>query len=42
VGEWIGVGPGRGIALLFLVLALLFLLINLIAWRTPALRHVEE
>ena len=42
VGEWIGVGPGRGIALLFLVLALLFLLTNLIAWRTPALRHVEE
>jgi MFS family permease len=42
LGEWIGVGPGRGIALLFLLLGLLFLLTNLIAWRTPALRHVEE
>lgn len=41
VGLWIGVGPGRGIALLFLILGVLFLATNLMAWCAPALRHVE-
>lgn len=42
VGTWIGVGPGRGIALFFLLLGGLFLAINGMAWCTPALRHVEK
>lgn len=41
VGRWIGVGPGRGIAFFFLILGLLFLVINLVAWCSSTLRHVE-
>lgn len=42
LGPWIGVGQGRGIAFFFLILGLLFLVTNLAAWCSPALRHVEE
>lgn len=41
LGPWFGVGEGRGIALFFFVLGLLFLVVNLVAWSSPALRHVE-
>ncbi|HEX5759080.1 MAG TPA: MFS transporter [Thermoanaerobaculia bacterium] len=41
VGRAIGVGPGRGIALLFLVLGLLVLATVAVAARQPRLLHVE-
>lgn len=40
-GPWFGVGEGRGIALFFFVLGLLFLVTNLLAWSSSALRRVE-
>ena len=40
VGAAIGIGPGRGIALMFIVLGVLFLLVNLAAWLSPRLRKI--
>lgn len=42
VGQVIGVGPGRGIALLLMLLGVLITLIALIGMRTPALRDLED
>ncbi|HEX5759084.1 MAG TPA: hypothetical protein VF121_07805 [Thermoanaerobaculia bacterium] len=42
MGRAIGVGPGRGIALLFLVLGLLVLATVAVAARRPRLLHVES
>lgn len=42
VGRIIGVGPGRGIALLFMVLGLVNIVASVIAYRTPRLRRVEK
>ncbi|HVF59527.1 MAG TPA: MFS transporter [Thermoanaerobaculia bacterium] len=41
VGRVIGVGPGRGIGLLFIVLGLLVLAVLAVASRNPRLRQVE-
>ncbi len=41
VGRVIGVGPGRGIGLLFVVLGALVLTTLATAWRNPRLRRVE-
>jgi len=42
VGLWMGVGTGRGIAFLFFVLGLCFLITNLLAWSAASLRTVEK
>lgn len=42
VGEIVGVGPGRGIALLFALLGLINVVAVAIAYRTPRLRRVEK
>ena len=41
VGQWIGSGPGRGIALLFIVMGSTFLTINLFAWRSKQVLNIE-
>ncbi|MFN8439530.1 MAG: MFS transporter [Caldilineaceae bacterium] len=42
VGSWIGVGKGRGIALLFIVMGLLFLTMNVLAWGSRKIRNIEQ
>lgn len=42
VGALLGVGDGRGIGLLFLALAVLFLLVIAAAWTYPRLRDLED
>ncbi|HET7234054.1 MAG TPA: MFS transporter [Longimicrobium sp.] len=42
VGRVIGVGAGRGIALMFMLLGLLMALTALGGWLVPAIRHVER
>lgn len=42
VGHLIGTGPGRGIAVLFLVLGVLTGLNALLTWSSPRVRSVEE
>lgn len=42
VGQWLGVGPGRGIGLLFIVLGALVLLIVSVSFLNPRLRRVES
>lgn len=41
LGTLIGVGPGRGIALIFIILGLVFLLLGAAAYLFPRLRRVE-
>jgi MFS transporter, DHA3 family, macrolide efflux protein len=41
VGQIIGVGPGRGIGLLFVILGVLSMLLPVIAYQYPRLRFVE-
>lgn len=42
VGQIIGVGPGRGIALFFMLLGMLNIVATAIAYQTPRLRRVEK
>ncbi len=42
VGRWIGVGKGRGIGLQFIALGLMVLVAVALAWRSRALRGLEE
>ncbi|MEL7034329.1 MAG: MFS transporter [Cyanobacteria bacterium J06592_8] len=42
VGRVIGVGPGRGISLLLVILGLINVGASIIAYRTPRLRRVEK
>ena len=42
VGQIIGVGPGRGIGLLFITMEVLALLITFAAYRYPRLRFIED
>jgi hypothetical protein len=42
LGPLIGVGPGRGISLMFIVVGLLTLVLTLVAYRHPRLRLIEE
>jgi DHA3 family macrolide efflux protein-like MFS transporter len=42
LGRLLGVGPGRGIELLLIVLGLFNLLVLAAAWSYPRLRHLEE
>jgi hypothetical protein len=42
LGPWIGVGPGRGIGLMFVVVGLLTLVLTLVAYRYPRLRLIED
>jgi MFS family permease len=41
LGPWIGVGPGRGVAALFLVLGVLQILVAVLALANPRLRRVD-
>jgi MFS family permease len=41
VGALIGVGPGRGIGLLFIVMGVAMILAALVAWRSAAVRHID-
>jgi hypothetical protein len=42
IGQIIGVGPGRGIGLLFIVMEVLVMLVTVAAYRYPRLRLVED
>ena len=42
VGRVIGVGPGRGIGLLYIIMGLVILLATLVAYTYPRLRRVED
>ncbi len=42
VGLWIGVGPGRGSGLLFIVMGVAMTLVTLVSYRYPPLRRIEE
>jgi hypothetical protein len=42
VGRLIGVGPGRGIGLLFIVLGSMMVLISVAAYLYPRLRRLEQ
>lgn len=42
LGPWIGVGEGRGIGLQLMALGFFIILVIAIAWRSPALRRLED
>ncbi len=42
IGQLIGVGPGRGIGLLFIVMGALTILVTVVAYQYPRLRVVED
>jgi len=42
IGQIIGVGPGRGIGLMFIVIGVLTMLATVVAYQYPRLRMVEE
>lgn len=42
IGKLIGVGPRRGIGLLFVLMGMLNILVTVVAYRTPRLRRVEK
>jgi MFS family permease len=42
IGQIIGVGPGRGIGLLFIVMEVLVMVVTVAAYRYPRLRLVED
>jgi len=42
VGQIIGVGPGRGIGLLFIVAGVIYSLALLVGYLNPRIRHVQE
>ncbi len=42
IGQILGVGPGRGIGLLFVSMGLLLVLMTAISYLSPHLRHVED
>ena len=42
VGNWLGVGPGRGIGLMMICSGVLALVISAIAYLNPRIRHLEE
>lgn len=41
VGRLIGVGPGRGISLLLVLMGLINIVATLVAWSEPRIRRVE-
>jgi MFS family permease len=42
LGQILGVGPGRGVGLMFVVIGLLSILVTFLAYMNPHLRHVED
>lgn len=42
VGSMIGVGPGRGIAFLFIILGIVSMMLTAAAWAYPHLRNLED
>jgi MFS transporter, DHA3 family, macrolide efflux protein len=41
-GQMLGVGPGRGIALLFAVMGLIKVTVSLMAYLYPHIRRIED
>jgi MFS transporter, DHA3 family, multidrug efflux protein len=41
IGPWFGTGPDRGMALVFIVAGVIGLTVTLLAFRTPAYRHLS-
>jgi hypothetical protein len=41
-GRWIGVGPGRGIGLMFVLAGVVGCLLAAAGWRHPRIRHLEQ
>ncbi len=42
IGILIGIGPGRGMALMFIILGLFVLGIALVSWLSPMIRYLED
>jgi hypothetical protein len=42
VGSLIGVGPGRGVGLMLISSGLVLLVVSLLAYANPRIRHLEE
>jgi len=42
IGQFIGVGPGRGIGLMFMVIGILTIIVTVVAYHYPRLRLVED
>ena len=42
LGQILGVGPGRGVGLMFVVIGFLSILVTFLAYMNPHLRHVED
>lgn len=41
VGQWIGVGPGRGIGLMIICAGLVLTIISAVVFANPRIRHIE-
>jgi len=42
VGRWVGVGPGRGLGLMFIASGVCLILVSLAAYAYPRIRHLEK
>lgn len=42
IGSWYGVGPGRGIGLVFTIVGVIGLCITLIAWASPQYKRLSK
>jgi hypothetical protein len=42
IGQIIGVGPGRGIGLLFITMEIIAILVTVVVYRYPRLRFMER
>lgn len=42
IGDWFGVGPGRGIALVFMISGIIGLIVTLVSMRTNAYKRLSE
>lgn len=42
VGSWIGTGPGRGIAFMFVVMGLGTVMLAVVAYSSPSIRNLED
>lgn len=42
LGTWLGVGPGRGIGLMFVLAGLLGIAVSILVYLNPRIRKLEE